>query len=403
MIKLLLIGFFCFMADGVLAQGYKIAAKVNNKIITSNEVLTRAELISLSSGLSATPELKKQFKSQALKDLINEQLQLQEAAKYGVVEDTARVDEILSQISARMKDVETSKKTVFLENLRGQFNAQSTWMTIIRQLFGSSVVVSDDEIQEQYGEIKYQKSQKQYLVSEIMMPFEPGKDMEVLTRMQEILTQLRQGVPFSIVAKQISKGSSAEAGGDLGWVILGQNDPALDKALSFMKPGDISDPIRISNGYVIYQLKDIKAPGSMSLDETFYSFHQVAVPENWSQESLQTHLSSLMEAKTCEEFQTHAKSSIEIQFRENKEVKATLLPPVLQDLLRNLKDGEKTKPMKAQEGILIFMMCKKTFKEEPLPTKEQLRDHMEQKRFSLFSQRHLKELRKSALIDISDE
>jgi peptidyl-prolyl cis-trans isomerase SurA len=401
--RILLIGFVCLMADMAHAQGYKIAAKVNNKIITSSEVATRADLIALSSGLSGTPELKKQFSSQALKDLVNEQLQLQEAAKYGVTEDTARVDDILSQISARMKDVDAAKKAIFLENLRGQFNAQSTWMTIIRQLFGSSVVVSDDEIEQQYVEMKHQKSQKQFLVSEIVMPFEPGKDMEVLTRSQEIVTQLRQGVPFSIVAKQISKGSTAQAGGDLGWIILGQNDPILDKTVSSMKQGDISDPIRVTNGYVIYQLKDIKAPGSMSLDETFYTFNQVAVPENWAPESLQTHVSALMEAKTCEEFQAHAKSSIEIQFRDNKEVKATLLPPALQDLLRNLKDGEKTKPMKAPEGILLFMMCKKTFKEEPLPTKEQVRDYMEQKRFNLFSQRHLKELRKTALIEMTDE
>jgi parvulin-like peptidyl-prolyl isomerase len=176
----------------------------------------------------------------------------------------------------------------------------------------------------------------------------------------------------------------------------------LEKAISTMKDGDISNPIRITNGYLIYQLRGIKAPGTMSLDDTFYSFNQVCVPESWSDENLQIHLGSLMNSKTCTEFQNQAKSSVEIQFRENKEVKATLLPPALQDLLRGLKEGEKTKPMKAPEGILVFMMCKKTFKEEPLPTKEQVRDNIEQKRFNLFSIKHLKELNKSALIEILD-
>ncbi len=342
----------------------------------------------------------KQFQEQALNALIDEQLQTQEAEKFGVVEDKQRIDQILSGISEKFTGLPASKKEAFLQSLRGQFTAQSTWVTIIREKYKASVVVTEDDIQERLQEIKYQGSQTKYLVSEIFLPLEPNQNNNLLSKAKEIVVQLRQGLPFSIVAQQISKSPTAESGGDLGWIVLGQNDPVLEKAIKSMKSGDTSDPIQTDGGYIIYQLKDIKAPGAMSIEDTLYSFNQVLIPDTWSDENLRIHINALMEAKTCEAFQKQASGNPQIKLSKNDALRATSLSPVLQDILRFLKENEQTKPIKTPDGIVMFMLCKKAFKAPDLPTSDQIKDSLEQKRYALFATQYLRELKNNSLIDI---
>jgi peptidyl-prolyl cis-trans isomerase SurA len=378
-------------------QVYKIAAKVNDKVITTNEVAVRAKLMQLYSGLNI------EFSKQALKDLVNEQLQIQEAQKYGVTEDSERIDASLKDMAQKLDGIEPKTKDDFLQSLKGQLRAQVTWPIIIRQFYSPSVIVTDDDIQEKLQELEYQKSQKKYLVSEIFLPFEEaGSEQQLLERSKDIVAQLRQGLPFSIVATQISKSPTASAGGSLGWIVPGQNDPLLDNTLKKMNAGETSDPIKKEDGYIIYQIKDIKIPGQKSIDDTVYSFNQVSIPSTWSEESLTIHIRSLMEAKGCDDFEKQATGNSEIQFKRNTSIKATNLSPILQDLLMPLQEGEKTKPMKTPDGIVFFMLCKKDFKQEALPSKAEIKETLEQKRYALFSTQHLKMLNKTSLIKMMD-
>ena len=374
---------------------YKIAAKVNNRIITNNEVEVRGELMKESSGLKMTQQ---QFREQALKFLIDEQIQIQEAEKFGFLEDKQRVDQMLSGVSERLANMPSSKKEAFLQSLRGQFDAQSRWASIIREKYKNSVIVTEEDIREKFQQMEYQKSQTQYLVSEIFLPFE----VEKVFKAQDIVAQLRQGLAFSIVAQQISRSPTAESGGNLGWIVLGQNDPILENAIKSMKAGDTSDPIKTDGGYMIYQLKDVKKPGSMSIEDTLYSFNQVTIPETWSDEGIRIHINALMDATTCSDFQAQASGNPEIKFIKTDSIRAVMLSPVLQDFLRVLKENEKTKPIKTPDGIVIFMLCKKTFKAQELPTKDQIKESLEQKRYSLFAAQYLKEITNASLIEIME-
>jgi hypothetical protein len=67
-----------------------------------------------------------------------------------------------------------------------------------------------------------------------------------------------------------------------------------------------------------------------------------------------------------------------------------------------LQEGEKTKTMKTPDGIVFFMLCKKDFKQEALPSKAEIKETLEQKRYALFSTQHLKMLNKTSLIKMMD-
>lgn len=88
------------------------------------------------------------------------------------------------------------------------------------------------------------------------------------TRALEILGQARSGQSFETLARERSEdlGSKAQ-GGDLGFFGQGVMDPAFDKTVFQMKPGELSEPVRSRFGYHIIRLEEIKAGSTKGFDE----------------------------------------------------------------------------------------------------------------------------------------
>jgi peptidyl-prolyl cis-trans isomerase D len=88
------------------------------------------------------------------------------------------------------------------------------------------------------------------------------------TRALEILAKARSGQSFETLASERSEdlGSKAQ-GGDLGFFGQGVMDPAFEKAVFEMKPGELSEPVRSRFGYHIIRLEEIKAGSTKGFDE----------------------------------------------------------------------------------------------------------------------------------------
>ncbi|MCA1852947.1 MAG: SurA N-terminal domain-containing protein [Beggiatoa sp.] len=87
-------------------------------------------------------------------------------------------------------------------------------------------------------------------------------------RALEILAKARSGQSFETLASERSEdlGSKAQ-GGDLGFFGQGVMDPAFEKAVFEMKPGELSEPVRSRFGYHIIRLEEIKAGSTKGFDE----------------------------------------------------------------------------------------------------------------------------------------
>jgi len=71
-----------------------------------------------------------------------------------------------------------------------------------------------------------------------------------------ITEQLKRGAPFGAVAQQFSQGATAQAGGELGWVLPGSLDASLDAAVEKLPVKQYSEPIRSSAGWHILYVID---------------------------------------------------------------------------------------------------------------------------------------------------
>lgn len=59
---------------------------------------------------------------------------------------------------------------------------------------------------------------------------------------------------FADLARKLSADGSAAQGGDLGWISPGETVPAFERAMSDLKDGQISDPVRSEYGYHLIQV-----------------------------------------------------------------------------------------------------------------------------------------------------
>ncbi|MEJ0059150.1 MAG: peptidylprolyl isomerase [Terricaulis sp.] len=255
-----------FAAPPAMAQlSESVAAIVNDKVISTYDVRQRANLLLISAGVQPTPELQQRARAQALRDLVDEELQIQEATgdPYHIEVAEADIDRRLESI-ARSNNVSTEEFTaqlaqsgVGVSTLRHQLRADIVWQRLMGGLYGTRVRVSELEIRETQARIAADATQPRFLISEIFLPAENEQEFtEMSNGGMQLLEQMQRGVPFPSIARQFSAAPSAAAGGDVGWMASSEVQPELLVVLNRLQPGQVSTPIRTPTGVYIIALRE---------------------------------------------------------------------------------------------------------------------------------------------------
>src|SRR5262249_53566955 len=71
---------------------------------------------------------------------------------------------------------------------------------------------------------------------------------------QDLVRRARGGEDFAALARAHSVAGSRAAGGELGRVAKGDMNPQLEKVVTALSPGGVSDPITSDNGYRIVRV-----------------------------------------------------------------------------------------------------------------------------------------------------
>jgi peptidyl-prolyl cis-trans isomerase D len=115
----------------------------------------------------------------------------------------------------------------------------------------------------------YDKNQSRYTLAEqrharhiliqVAANADAKADAAALKKAQELLAQVRKGADFAELAKKNSDDlGSAAQGGDLGFADPGIFEKPFGDALTNMKAGEVSDPVRTKYGYHIIRLDAIQ-------------------------------------------------------------------------------------------------------------------------------------------------
>jgi peptidyl-prolyl cis-trans isomerase SurA len=407
------LGFALVLAFAAQAQETRIIAVVNNDIVTAGDVEARITLIMRSSGIPDTPQNRQQLGVSVIRTLIDEKLEMQEATKFKVSIGKDEIDRALANIETRNNmpkgglDDYLKSAGIPRQSLVDQLTAGLTWQKVVQNRYSSDVSVSDAEVNDQIAHVKADFGKPQSHVAEIFLAVDnPTQDAEVKALADRLIDQIRAGAHFQELARQFSQSTSAATGGDIGWVTPSQFGPPLDDAIAKMNPQEISYPIRTPAGYYIFYLIERQTPGQSSADDTQLSLVQVIFPLSPTatapeQEHVMAQAQQVADtAKSCGEMAKIAREQAPQFSTQTPNIRAGDIPPELRATVLALKVGEPSKPIPTRGGIGVAMVCERTDPPSPVPNTDQVYDEIMHQRLDQMARRYLRDLRRSAYIDI---
>lgn len=384
------------LAEGVLTS-------VNNDIITSYDLKQRMLLLIVTSGVQVTQDNYAAFQQQALNSLIDEKLELQEMDHWKVKVSDKDVDDELSRMAAQSnldKDqllAELKRVGVEPDTLRSQIRAGIGWQQLVGGRYHSSAAVGPAQVDAMMDKVIADGQKPQYLVSEIFLdPATAGSLANAQQGAQQLYDQIQKKVaPFQAVARQFSNAPSAANGGDEGWIVSGNVDPAIEAALEKLQPGEMSPPVTTKDGVYILLLRR-KTDGHADM---VFRLKQAAVPGSSS--DAETVLSSFRnKVQSCDAFDDlNGKAPNGIQLTDLGDVQLSTLKTEYFDALHPLMEGQSTAPLHNSQNVNVLYVCSRQLAGDNAVSRDQLENNLVNERLAMLGKRYLRELRAAATIE----
>lgn len=395
------------------AQGVqRIAAIVNDEVISVYDLEQRIRLLLFTSRSRPTPEIMRRMQAQVLQSLIEERLKLQEASRLNIDVEDSEIQNAIRFIEGQNGIAEGGLPETLLQGgsnldaLVTQLEAQIAWSKVVRQRLRPRVSVGREEVETVLARIRANAGRGESLVSEIFLSAEGVAQMEEARRRAvELVAQLRSGAQFFDVARQVSQGLSAPDGGNMGWVEAGELTPELDAVLAKLNVGQISDPVRIVDGFHILFLRDrrrgTRADASqirVSLKQIFLELPQGAA-ENVIAARIEAARNLSGNVRGCDDFQTIID---DLGSEQSGDVGTLVLgetPESLRTAIAALKVGEVSPPVLGPNGVRVFMVCDRQEPQVEEPDRTTIENNIGQTRLSMLSRRYLRDLRRDAVVE----
>jgi len=386
-----------------------IAIIVNETPISMADVHNRINLAVLSAGLPNTPEVRQNISVQAVRALINEELQLQEATKLGMDVSEKDVDDSMKRIAEDNK-IPGGNMSVFLQRngippvtLRHQIKATLAWNKYIMRALKPRVEIGEDEIDESVSRMRATAGRQEYLISEIYLPVDkPDEDGQVKALADKLTGQLKQGSVFGAIARQFSQSPGANAGGDMGWIQAGQLEPEVDKVLQTLQAGEIAGPIRTASGYTILGVREKRTVAmgdpkeiKVSLQQAFHAYTAVDDKDSLLKQANQIR----QEITSCDGLSAHLPQRYPgWRVQDLGEVKLAEAPSWLAHTVENIAEGRASEAMATPKGALMLFVCKRSM---PLNIdRNAIRNAIGTERLELLARRQIRDLRRDAFVDV---
>ncbi|NNE59235.1 MAG: peptidylprolyl isomerase [Hellea sp.] len=384
-----------------------ISAVVNDDIITSHDLRQRVLFMLATTGVERTEESLARVQAQALRNLVDEKIQIQEAQKYeqdiSEEEVNRSVAALISRNGLDANDVvqRLAQAGISIRTLQDQVESEIAWQRIVNGLYGSRIRISDAQINETLNRLTANASKPSYNVAEIYIEASPeigGMD-GALKGAQAMIAQVQQGAPFPLLAQQFSSAPSASAGGVIGFVREGELRPELNEVLLQMEVGAVSDPIQVPGGYYVIALVEKET----SETETLYRLKQVnyLADSQDEKDAAKGKLIALQGKLTsCDTLTKDIEAHADLRQADMGELKTSDLAETILEKLAETDVGGLSDPIETPSGVAAIMVCDRSLSGSNVPTRDEIEDRLMDQQLAQASKRHLRDLRRQATIVI---
>jgi peptidyl-prolyl cis-trans isomerase SurA len=225
-----------------------------------------------------------------LRSLIDNELMLQRAEKAGLVATEADVDARLNELKAPYTKEEFDKQLkdwgLKLEELKARVRKDESVKKLFNKDITSKINITDADVANFYNANRgsFNLPEPQVHMAQILVTTQPDpnvhnlkndkakNDEEARQKMQVILTRLKQGDDFAMVAQNYSEDAATTPnGGDLGFLgesSFDKTSPELRKLVLSLQPGQLSPVIgNPTEGYRILKMISKEPAGQRDLSD----------------------------------------------------------------------------------------------------------------------------------------
>jgi peptidyl-prolyl cis-trans isomerase SurA len=391
----------------------KATAIVNGDIITDTDVDQRLNLVLAANQGRVSEEERQILRVQVLRNLIDEQLQIQEAAEHDVAISQADVDQTYERIAQNFgQDAEAF--AAYLRSvgssplsMKQQIRAELAWSRLLRKRVEPFVNVGDEEVASVIRRLEQSKGQDEYRVGEIFLSAAPDQMARAMADAQRIVQAIRGGASFVAYARQFSEASTAAVGGDLGWVRAEQLSPDVGALITSMPRGTISEPMALPGGVGIYALIEKRQVLAGNPADAILSMKQITIPlpENTTEASARK-LADQVQERTrsmggCGRAEAVA-AELGGSVVANDSIRLGELPGPLQEIVSALPIGGATPPFGSQvDGLRVLILCGRddVRAASGMPSFDDVYAQMSDERVNSAARRYLRDLRRDAVVD----
>ncbi|HEY2539881.1 MAG TPA: peptidylprolyl isomerase [Stellaceae bacterium] len=391
----------------------RIAAVVNDDVISVADLASRVRMVMLSTALPDTPEARQRVSAQVLRTLVDEKLEIEEAKRKNITATEAEINKAITSI-AQQNNMKADQLFAVLKSsgiersaLETQVTASIVWAKLIRQMANETDPVSDEEIDAALKRLKQSENAPEARVAEIFLPVDnPKQDDDERALAERLINEMKQGARFSNVARQFSQSATASVGGDIGWVHPDELSPPLAKAVAGMRAGELSPPVRAAGGYYLLLVLDRRGlGGAPSEEDTMLHIVQVVFPlpaeanEAARRGALAQAANVRSEAKSCDDMIRIGKTEAP-QLSSQGDVRIDQISPSMRSAVLALGVGQPSQPILQKNGVGVIMVCGKTVPKAVVPTREEVAESIMRDRVDMLAQRYLRDLRRTAFVDV---
>jgi peptidyl-prolyl cis-trans isomerase SurA len=141
-----------------------------------------------------------------------------------------------------------------LSDVKKKISIDALWNDLVIKRYASQVTINEEQIKMKI--IKNERIQsKDYRLFEII--FEIKNKDEIKKKYNEIVKSINE-IGFENSASIYSFSESAKIGGDIGWISENSLNNKIRNNINYLKIGEITKPIILSNGIMILKIMDIK-------------------------------------------------------------------------------------------------------------------------------------------------
>jgi peptidyl-prolyl cis-trans isomerase SurA len=390
----------------------RATAQVNGEIITGTDIDHRLALIVAANNNKLPPEELARFRAQILTNLIDETLQIQEAAANEIEVKDEEVDQYFNRVAQQNFNRPAAEVDKYLlsigssvATLKRQIKGELSWSRLLSRNVRPSANVSDDEVNAIIERIKATKGTTEYRLGEIYLSATPDNQAAIADNAKKIMDQLRQGGNFVAYARQFSEASTASVGGDLGWLSLAQLPPSLATAAEGMNSNEVV-AVPSPGGISILLLIDKRQVATSDPRDSILSLKQIAItfPAGTTEAQVTPLVQKFSEETRkitgCGAADEMARTlGADVVNRDG--IKIRDLPAPLQQVMLDLQIGQSTPPYGSlEDGVRVFVLCGRDAPQEAVSESfDEIMSRLEEERVNKRARIYLRDLRRDAVIE----